>query len=404
VLVALWLAFAAGRAGAGELDVLGVVSMRAAVVKSRPTWLEGGFGRLSEGGPATETLLRGEVHLGLDWTPTESWLVHAHGVAHGEPSSYRGQQAGLVEAFIQFRPELTPATALRLRAGIFFPPTSLENSDPLWQSPYTISLSLLNSWIGEEVRTTGAEAALQRRGERHRLELAGTAFVVNDTSGTLLAWRGWAMGDRLLTYGETLPLPPVPGLQPDGPFSEQRDDGTRPLDELDSRVGYAARARWSLGDSLRLQGAFTDNRGDRGLHRGQYAWQTRFGQAGLQLRLGSEVTLLAEAAWGDTGMGPPMPGGPEVQLRFRVGYALLSWNRGGFRLSARLDRFDNEDRDTTADPNGESGWGLTTAAFWKPRPFVRVGIEYAAVRGERPAASPNREQDQRAQLEVRLTF
>jgi hypothetical protein len=80
---------------AGEFDVVGVVSLRGAIVKSRPTWLADGFGRLSEGGDGTRVLGRGQLHLGFDWTPSETWRVHAHGVVQGEPASYGGQRAGL---------------------------------------------------------------------------------------------------------------------------------------------------------------------------------------------------------------------------------------------------------------------------------------------------------------------
>jgi hypothetical protein len=400
------VAFTGQPASSGELDLLGAVSMRGVVAVARTPWLAGGFGRLGEGGDGTHHTLRGELHLGADWSPSPTWLVHAHGVAHGEPSSYLGQRAGLTEAFVQFRPELTPAYALRFRAGLFFTPTSLENTDPLWQSPYTITLSALNTWIGEEVRLTGIEGALQHKGTRGRLELAGTIFVANDPSGALLAWRGWTVGDRLSTVGEILPLPPIESFRPGGAFADQRDDGTRPFDELDTRPGYAARARASVG-ALRVQAAFTDNRGDRRLERRQYSWETRFGQAGLELRLGPQVTLVAEGALGDTGMGPAAPGGPQVQLRFRSGYALVSWNRGAWRLSARMDGFENEDRDRTAELDDESGWALTTAAFWKPSRFVRLGIEYADVRGDRAAGvlgDASSGKDRRGVLEVRLAF
>ena len=40
-----------------------------------------------------------------------------------------------------------------------FLPTSRENVDPLWQSPYTLTLSSLNTWIGEEVRLAGLDVA-----------------------------------------------------------------------------------------------------------------------------------------------------------------------------------------------------------------------------------------------------
>ncbi len=394
--------------GAGELDALGVASLRGLVVDGQTTWLEGGFGRLTEGSGDTMATVRGQLHLGLDWKPTETWLVHAHGVAQGEPSSYGGQRLGLAEAFVQFRPEMSPKVALRFRAGLFFPATSLENSEPLWQSPYTITLSSLNAWIGEEIRLTGVEAGVVLRGARDRLELAGTVFAVNDPAGALLAWRGWTIGDRLSTLGEVLPLPPLPSLRPGGGFADQRDDGTRPIDELDSRLGYAARARWSRGDAIRLQGAFTDNRGDRRLYRGQYSWATRFAQAGLQARLGPDVTLVAEGAIGDTGMGPAVPGGPRVQLRFHVGYALLSWGRGRWRASARVDGFENDDRDFTAEPDSESGWAWTAAVFWKPLSFMRLGLEYVDVRSDRPAAPLSgalaRTEGRRGVLEVRLLF
>ena len=195
----------------------------------------------------------------------------------------------------------------------------------------------------QHVDRRGGTAHGRRRGcaaRRHERSAGarGDRLVANDPSGALLAWRGWTLGDRLTTVGETLPLPPIESFRPGGAFASQRDDGTRPMDELDSRAGYAARARASFGHALRVQGAFTDNRGNRRLERGQYSWETRFGQAGLELRLGPQVTLLAEGAQGDTGMGPALPGGPQVQLRFRVGYALVSWSRSAWRLSARVER------------------------------------------------------------------
>ena len=85
-------------------------------------------------------------------------------------------------------------------------------------------------------------------------------------------------------------------------------------------------------------------------------------------------------------MGPATPGGPFVQVRFRVGYALVSWNGGAWRLTVRVDGFENEDRDGRPNRMTSPGWGLTTAAFWKPGRFVRVGIEYTDLRGDRVAA------------------
>jgi hypothetical protein len=396
---------------AGEWDLQGVVSGRAFAADGPQSWIDGGFGRLLEGGTPSgkrDFGLRGELQLGLDWKPSETWLVHAHGVLHAEGSESRGATGGLVEGFVQFRPELTPQTALRLRAGLFFPSTSFENTESLWQSPYTVTLSALNTWIGEEVRLTGLEAMVVRKTDRgDRFELAGAAFGVNEPAGALPAWRGWSFGDRLTSAGERLPLPPLRSLEPGQAFADQQDK-TQPIDTLDRRIGWHARARWVRPGALRLQGAYTHNGGDREEYHRQYSWDTRFGQAGLEAKLGSSLTLVAEGAIGDTGMGPEVPGGPHVDVRFKVGYALLSWNRGSWRVTARLDGFDNQDRDGTAEPDAESGHAVTVAAFWKPRDFVRLGLEYIAVRGERPGAAGSVADPaiggSSALLEVRLLF
>jgi hypothetical protein len=406
-------AIAFARPALGQsLAVHGVAAGRIHAVEGQTSWIDGGFGRLTEGAGEANAGARGlraRLHLGLDLRFTETLSLHAQGTLQGEPSLSRGALGGLVEAFLQYRPELTPRTTLRFRAGLFFPPTSLENTERLWQSPYTITLSALNTWIGEEVRLTGLDAQLQRKvGPDDRLDAAGAVFGVDDPAGTLVAWRGWAFGDRLTTLSETLPLPPLASLGPGGAFADQRDDGTKPIDELDHRLGWQARLRWARPGVVLVQGAYTDNGGDRGIYRGQYSWHTRFAQAGLELHLGKALTVVAEGAAGDTGMGPGESGKAHVDVRFRVGYALASWVWKSVRLSARVDSFRNEDRDGTAEPDDERGWAFTGAAFWQPRAFVRLGLEYVDVRASRPAAAfsgANPDTDaRRGQAEVRLLF
>jgi hypothetical protein len=213
VLSSIGLIAAAAHAAAGDLAVQAVAAGRAITVESRVAWIDGRFGRLTEGRrPDTfESLGRGEAHLGVEWTPSAALLLRLHGTARTEPDAAGGWRAGLTEAFVQYRPELRPSLALRFRGGLLFPPTSRENVDPLWQSPYTLTLSAVNTWIGEELRPVGLDVAAQL-GEPggSRFELAGMTFGGSDTAGALLAWRGWAMGARLSVAGETLPLPPLP--------------------------------------------------------------------------------------------------------------------------------------------------------------------------------------------------
>jgi len=408
-LSSIGLIAAAAPAAAGDLTVQAVGAGRAIAVESREAWIDGGFGRLTEGRrPDTfETLARGEAQLGIEWTPSAAFLVRLHGTARTEPDAAGGWRAGLTEAFVQYRPELRPDLALRFRGGLLFPPTSRENVDPLWQSPYTLTLSAVNTWIGEELRPVGLDMAAEL-GEPggSRFELAGMAFGGSDTAGALLAWRGWAMGARLSVAGETLPLPPLPTLASGGAFGEQLAAGSRPIDELDGRIGWHVRGRWSREGRGLVQAAWTDTRGDRGLHDGQYAWATRLASLGAELQLGP-FRLVAEGLAGDTGMGSDS--GAHVDLRIRAGYALVTFAGGkGLRLTARYDRFHNDDRDGVAEPNDESGWAVTLAGFYAPRSWLRFGVEYLDLRGDRPAAAfAGTELDagaRRGQAELRLRF
>jgi len=409
-VLTLALLVAARLAPGGEFSAHAVAAARGLAVESRAPWIDGAFGRLTEGGgtPGFEGMARGEAHLGLEWSPSTVVLLHLHATARTEPGAAGGWRAGITEAFLQYRPELRPSLAVRLRAGLLFPPTSRENVDPLWLSPYTLTLSTVNTWIGEEVRLAGLDVAAQF-GEPggSRFELAAVAFGGSDTAGALLAWRGWAHGTRLSVAGETLPLPPLPTLAPGGVFADQSDDGTRPVDELDGRVGWHARARWSRDGVGLVQAAWTDNRGDRALHRGQYAWATRFATVGAEAQAGG-FRFVTEGAFGDTGMGSP--DGARVDVRFWAGYGMLSWVGGDerLRLTARYDRFRNEDRDSQAEPNDEVGWSVTLAGFFSPRPWLRVGLEVLDLRSDRPAAAfsgtPAATGARRAQAELRLRF
>ncbi len=48
-----------------------------------------------------------------------------------------------------------------MKSGAFFPTISLENDDLGWASPYTLTPSAINSWIGDELRSIGSEATMR---------------------------------------------------------------------------------------------------------------------------------------------------------------------------------------------------------------------------------------------------
>jgi hypothetical protein len=386
--LAMLVALACAPLAAAEIQADGILRGRAGEVASQPPWIEGGFGKLTDGaaGPdAFEARFDAEAHLGLDLKAGEVWLLHAHGLARAQRGAARGSQLGLVEAFVQYRPELTGRTRLRATAGLVFPPTSRENVEPLWASPYTLTLSALNTWIGEELRLGGAELGVAHRTSRDDFLAAVMVFGASDSAGALLAWRGWALGDRLSSVDETLPLPPLPTLARGAAFGDQRADGTRPIDELDGRPGFQARARWSRPGRALLQASYLDTRGDRALHRGQYAWDTRFASFGAELRLGPRFILVAEGAHGRTGMGAL--DAAHVDLDFDAGYVLASWTVSSFRLSGRYDRFQNRDRDHTAEPGQEDGEAVTVALLWQPTTHLRLGVEGLRLWNPRPAAA-----------------
>jgi hypothetical protein len=381
LVAAAALTLAAATAEAGSFQVHGFVSGHSDESSGPESWLRGGFGRRTQAGPDD-----GEVEAALDWELGSKWLAHAHGLARLEDSRAGGRRVGIPEAYLQFRPELSTHVALRFRAGLMFPPTSLENVGRAWSSPYTITLSSLNTWIAEEMRLTGVEGALLLGGHGNaELQLAGTIFGGNDTLGALLAWRGWTYSSRLTVLGEVLPLPPLPTLQARGPFSDQRADGTKPIGELDGRRGRQLRARWSRPNGFKLQAAYTDSRGDRKLHHGQYSWDTRFLGLGGELPLGGGVALIGEWARGDTAMGDVRAA--HVDTRFSTRYLMLTWGGRKARVSARYDSFGNDDRDGTAEPDQEHGRSWTAALFWLPNKWSRFGAEVTDLDSQRPAAA-----------------
>jgi len=65
-----------------------------------------------------------------------------------------------LEAYLRYAPASDGDVSWSMKAGAFFPTISLENDDLGWASPYTLTPSAINSWIGDELRTIGGEGKL----------------------------------------------------------------------------------------------------------------------------------------------------------------------------------------------------------------------------------------------------
>ncbi len=376
---------------AQTIDLTGYVAARGVNATGPASWLEGGFGRLEAGGDRDD--FDAVAHVGVDWRPTKWLELHASGVAR---SDVRDEDAGLVEAYADIRKEFA-FDELRVRGGFFFLPTSKENKDDNWASPYTIHFSALNTWIGEEVRQLGIDLQYRHTtNSGHTITGGATAFRGNDTMGTLLGWRGWSVGDRLTTYGETLPLPPLGSLElPNGPFWRQRDDGTQPFGEdLDDHIGYSARVRYGIPQRGNIQYTYLDNGGDRALYpsatteSGEYSWKTRFHLLGLELGNPDSFTVAAEYMLGDTYMGLPRLKPNFVEAGFWSTYLLVSEKRGRNRWTARYDLFKTEDEDETplGEDNDESGKSWTFTWMYDVTPSIRAAAEFTQISGNREAA------------------
>jgi hypothetical protein len=391
----LALLFAASAHAQQAFTVFGFVNARGVNASGPPSWMEHGFGRLEAGGDRNEFFA--DAHVGADWNPLPWLTAHASGLARREPSRYAGKRGGLVDAYVELHNE-----HWQLRAGQFFLGTSRENTGPLWSSPYTMSFSALNTWIGEEVRPVGVD--LQWKPNFY-VTAGATAFRNNDTAGALLAWRGWTVGDRLSVYNEVLPLPPIFSL-PTG-FADQRADGTVPFEkDLDKRTGYAGRVRVQLPERANLQLTHFDNRGDRKEYRDEYAWQTRFDVLSGVAGVTSPTTVAAEYLRGKTGMGaPPI----FVDADISAWYVLVSHKIGRERFSARYDGFSTVDRDRSpAETNTEHGRSWLFAWLHELNEHVRLGAEFVQVTGDRVAAqesgfSPNTD-GHTVTLELRYSF
>src|SRR5262249_60757069 len=82
-----------------------------------------------------------------------------------------------------------------VKAGAFFPTISLENDDIGWTSPYTLTPSAINTWIGEELRTIGGEGNLRwRTPDLRTITFTASLFRGNDPARRLMARRWLAFG------------------------------------------------------------------------------------------------------------------------------------------------------------------------------------------------------------------
>ena len=385
------------------VEVSGLLDLRLATTNARQSWVNGGLDktRFDSSG--------GALRLGQAMVRIEADLLDAvSAVVVVSASDDRMGVLDLTEAFLTWRPVPTSPWKTRVRAGAFFPVTSLEiGYDSVgWTPQNTVSSSAINSWLGEELRTQGVEINVSRNGRSigspHDFGVTAALFAGNDPVGTLLAWRGWSVGDRISGLTESLQLPDLPVYRAQGELPDQ-SRAIHLFREIDNHLGFYVAGNYAYGGALELAAMHYDNRGDPlVLRSGQYSWRTRFDHLSLRWRGLGQWEFAAQVLKGDTLMGPSA-----VHLDYSAWYVLLSHPLGPGTATLRFDRFGAQERQSDAirtDPNSEDGQALALAYHWRITPALSLVSELLAVQSDRPARRLNRQASGQATEQTERSF
>jgi len=368
-LAACGLCLCCSNAAAQSVAWQGYLDLRLAQPASQQDWSDGGLGRTRFGGGGGDTAVT--AALAGTWQIAPAWQASAT----LQFQSDQRRPLDVLDGTLRFRPASTNAWRWSAKIGAFFPPVSLENDAIGWTSPWTLTPSAINSWVGEELRSIGIQLQVEHRGEAATWHATASAFGRNDPAGDLLASRGWAMGD--LTSG----LHARP-REPDVYASQTRTQPPvlfEPFLEIDHRIGwYAGITREGL-DGSKLTLLRYDNRGDPEAWtmvagRRLFAWRTRFWSVGGQLQLG-KIELLAQAMDGSTAF-EPVPG-LYLDSRFSAGYLLAAWRTdSAWQPVLRVDGFRiRQLPGTQKAPLSEHGNAVTFALNWRTSERWRLSGE-----------------------------
>jgi hypothetical protein len=273
-------------------------------------------------------------------------------------------QAGISQAYVAYRPMRSEGLAFSARAGLLWPPVSLEHEGLDWHVADSITPSAINSWIGEEVRPVAAEGNLDTSLGAQRFRATAAIVAANDTAGTLLTFRGWAFNDRKTLFSDRQPLPPL-----GADFQGYQAPFTHPLIDLHKgfahRPGYYTKLAWQPPIPVRVEFFRYDNNANPEDVNAEleWGWRTWFNNVGVVANLGGGTELKGQALDGRTRMGFSQHGARWVDNRFRSAFALLTHRFGQIGLAARVEAFDTRNRGSIIGQEyDEAGWSGMLAA------------------------------------------
>jgi hypothetical protein len=353
-----------------DLSITGYADARVIAPTDQASWLKGGEGKFRYGSGQN---FGGEAVLQASWRINDDFS--AISVLRAEPQTPSVLDA--LETYLRYAPASAGDLSWSVKAGAFFPTISLENDDIGWTSPYTLTPSAINSWIGDEIRTIGSEATLRwNGGSLGTISLMGALICCNDEAGVLIADRGWAMDDRPFGLFERERVPdatlrifhaPVPG-------------NTGMFDEIDGIVGWYAGAVWQIPDIAKFTVTRYDNQADpEATSLRDSGWRTKFWSFGARTQIGSLV-LIAQQLSGYTEIAGP---GFEADTKFQSGFLLASYDLEDWRVSLREDLFQTRRLGAVNNLWNEDGNATTASVSFSPRDWVRLTGELIAMTSRR---------------------
>ncbi|MGH8314644.1 MAG: hypothetical protein ACRETU_05780 [Steroidobacterales bacterium] len=414
VLVALCLAAWSGNAlcaddadaaGDDRQSVLISADFRLVASDGMTSYLDGGGGKLRFDN-GDDGFRLGRLFLDYRLRLTDTLNARATLDTYGD---HDNNPLDVTEIYLDWKPFPRNAWRWHTKLGAFYPPVSLENRAAGWSNGYTISSSAINTWLGEEFRTIGAEVTATWLGSQRGygdLSLFASLYEYNDDVGLLLSFRGWSLNDRQTPLFGRLHFIPIFFLTP--PADAEFRPGFEFFHKIDDRLGYYAGLEWKYGDSLVLRGMHYDNRADLSKFHYDWAWLTRFDSLGARFELPRDWTLIGQWMKGDTSVGFIPSGVTQYYLDFNSWFALASKRLGAHRLSLRYDDFGTDQTMGTGFRNWDNGNAWTFAYLFDVTDRLQIAFEWLRVHslltGRIMLGEPTDAVEKQVQLALRYTW